>query len=153
MASGRPLYEPNPATRLAGHGYDIERLKRRLVPPIGVNPRIVFGEIDAGSDIPLDPGSGDWTMSPGFSDATGIWTITFAVPFGVAFGEGISVVATENGTSLTPANFIVVDSSAADSFVIKTYDGSTRALAAGIGFNFVAVGPAAGVTGDDPEDD
>lgn len=129
MPTGRPLYEPNPAARLAGHSYDIERLKRRLGPTTNGSPRIVFGQIDGSSTTPLDPGSGDWTVD---TDYAGTWTITIDPPFSVP----PAVHATENG-SIDPPNWVQVASRTVDTIVIKTYDRS-GALADDIGFDFDA---------------
>jgi len=132
MPSGRPLYEKNPATTEAGHGYEIERLKRRLAPPQnGVNPRIAFGQIDGSGSI-LDAGSGDWTVE---TDYAGTWTITFDPPFDAAPTLHLTVNET---TTVVPASAFPY-SRAVDAVVVKTYDG-TGTLSDDIGFDFDAKG-------------
>jgi len=112
-----------------------------LPPPHGQDPipgvntwRNVFGQIDGSSTTPLDPGSGDWTVTEDFA---GTWTITVDPPFG-----GIpTVVASENGSTTNPPSWIQVWSATVDTIVVKTYD-HAAALSDDIGFNFIAVGSA-----------
>lgn len=73
--SGRPIYEPNPAATDARHEYEIEKLKKRLAPPPGLNPRIVTGGFYG--DSITNPGSGDWTIE---LEGDGV-RITFDPPF------------------------------------------------------------------------